>query len=523
MSQPASAVVLRDVSFAWPDGTPALEQISGTLNRGRTGIVGVNGSGKSTLLRLIAGRLRPTEGSIVATGDVDYLPQRITAQPEWTVADLLGIAHIRAAILSIEAGSTDPTAYDAVGPDWDVDERAVATLNALGLPIDLDRPVTSLSGGEAIATALAGVQVRRADIAILDEPTNNLDLDSRKRLYRLVSEWRGTLIVVSHDLVLLDLMDATAELRAGNLTVYGGPYSAYRDGVDREQAAARQALRTAEQTLKREKRERIKAEERIAHSERQGRKDRANRKYLPGVINDRRNSAEKSQGAKRGLADAKVGNARTAVELAEEAVRADDRIRVDLPDPHVPKSRRLAELPSADGRDHVMQGPERVALIGPNGVGKTTLLRQLLPDIKVRYGYLPQRIDLDDEATVLDLVRSSSPELAPGEVRNRLARLLIRGPMVDRPVGTLSGGERFRVALARLLFADPPPELVILDEPTNDLDLASVDQLVDALSGYRGGLLVVSHDQAFLNRLELDVVLQLDDAGRLNRPVRGRE
>ncbi|MEE6280129.1 ABC-F family ATP-binding cassette domain-containing protein [Georgenia sp. MJ170] len=521
MSTSSTPVVLHDLSFSWPDGSAALEHVSGTFGRGRTGLVGANGTGKSTLLRLVAGRLEPTGGSVTAAGIVDHLPQRLTARHGATIADLLGITPAREALRAIEAGSADPAHFDAVGTDWDVDERAAAGLGALGLPNDVDRPVTTLSGGEAVLTAVVGVRLRRADIALLDEPTNNLDLGSRERLYDLVRQWRGTLVVVSHDLALLELMDATAELRGGSLVTFGGPYSEYRGWLDAQQEAARQVLSTAEQTLRKERRARTRAEERIAHSERQGRKDRANRKYIPMVVNDRRNSAEKSQGSRRGAADAKVDAARAAVELAEAGVRDDDAIRVDVPDPRVPRGRRLAELPSSDGRAVVIQGPERVALVGANGVGKTTLLRTLLPQLAVRVGYLPQRHDLDDDATVLDVVREASPQLTPGEVRGRLARLLVRGEMVERPVGSLSGGERFRVALARLLLADPPPELLVLDEPTNDLDIPSVDQLVEALTAYRGGLLVVSHDRAFLERLDLDTVLRLEPDGRLVRAVLG--
>jgi ATPase subunit of ABC transporter with duplicated ATPase domains len=133
-----------------------------------------------------------------------------------------------------------------------------------------------------------------------------------------------------------------------------------------------------------------------------------------------------------------------------------------------------------------------------------------------RVGYLPQRLDgLEDDATVLENVRSAAPAVPPVVVRNRLARFLLRGGTVERAVGTLSGGERFRVALARLLLADPPPQLLVLDEPTNNLDLQSIDQLVDALRGFRGALLVVSHDNAFLGRLDLTATLALDREGTL--------
>jgi len=259
------------------------------------------------------------------------------------------------------------------------------------------------------------------------------------------------------------------------------------------------------------------------------------------------------------MLDDKVEAARAAVDLAERAVREDDRISVDLPDPGVPAGRRLAVLRGTDGREIVVQGPERIALTGPNGVGKTTLLDRLLNPptssaghlraeadttpqlpgtqrpgarpgarpavpqgraggelLTERVAYLPQRVDvMPEEASVLDAVREGAPHVPPGELRNRLARFLVRGAAVDRPVATLSGGERFRVTLARLLLADPPAELLVLDEPTNNLDVASTAQLVDALAAYRGALLVVSHDGAFLSRLGLDAEIRLDAAGNL--------
>ncbi|PYG00294.1 ATPase components of ABC transporters with duplicated ATPase domains [Georgenia satyanarayanai] len=515
MPSPSSSVVLHDLSFSWPDGTPAIDRVSGAFGCGSTGLVGANGAGKSTLLRLVAGDLLPTGGSVCVRGVVDHLPQRPV--PAATLADLLGVRAVLRGLRAIEAGSTDPADFDAVGTGWDVEERAAAALASLGLPVDLDRPVTALSGGEAVLAALAGVRLRDADVALLDEPTNNLDGDARERVYELVRGWRGTLVVVSHDLTLLDLMDATAELRAGELATFGGPYSAYREWLATQQEAARQALRTAEQALRREQRERARAEERMAHSRRQGRKDRADGRYPPIVLGARRNAAERSQGERRAAADARLASAQDAVDLTGTAVRGDDAVRVDLPDPRVPRGRRLAVLPSSDGRDVVLQGPERVALVGSNGVGKTTLLRSLLPSLSARVGYLPQRAELDDGATVLDTVRAASPHLLPGEVRNRLARLLVRGDMVDRAVATLSGGERFRVALARVLLADPPPELLVLDEPTNDLDIPTADQLVAALGAYRGGLLVVSHDGAFLERLDLHAVVRLTADARLQR------
>ena len=177
------AVLLDRVSFAWPDGSLALSEVSGAFGAGRTGIVGRNGSGKSTLLRLIAGDLAPTSGQVTTSAEVAYLPQRLTLDVGRPVAELLGVAGRLAAVRAIESGDVDPTHFDAVGSDWDIEARAHAALAEAGLRPDmLDRRVGELSGGEAVLTAIAGIRLRGAGITLLDEPTNNLDREARARL-----------------------------------------------------------------------------------------------------------------------------------------------------------------------------------------------------------------------------------------------------------------------------------------------------------------------------------------------------
>ena len=527
----SSAIVFDDLHFAWPDGQPVFTGLSGAISTGRTGLVGLNGAGKSTLLRLVTGELTPDRGSVVTTGSVARLPQDLSWTADRTVSDLLEITGKRRALHAILDGSTDAEHFAVVGDDWDIEERAAAELAKVGLdlPDVLDRRLDTLSGGEVVLAAVAGLVLRRADISVLDEPTNNLDRRARHLLHDAVRGWRGVLLVVSHDRELLDLMDQTAELRDGRLRTYGGGYTSYAEQVEAEQEAALQALTTAEAAVRRERKQLIETQTKLDRRVRYGKKMYATKREPRAVMKMRKRTAQASAGRLRNEMLEKVAEAEAAAARAEERVRDDDTIRVDLPDPGLPAGRTVLEATVA-GRPLVVRGPERIGLTGDNGSGKTTLLRALLgrydaAQVTVRHrtarvGYLPQRLVLDDGATVLETVRAGAPGATPHEVRARLARFLLRGDAVTQPVGTLSGGERFRVALAQLLLAEPPPQLLVLDEPTNNLDLASVEQLVSALRAYRGALVVVSHDEWFLGELGLTRRLHLGDDGLTDEDVR---
>lgn len=548
-----NSVVLSHVSFTWPDGSAVFEDVDAAFGAGRTGLIGSNGVGKTTLLRLIAGELTPTAGIIDVTGEIGYLPQALTLRTAATVAELLGVRERLDALAAIEAGSVDPRHFDAVAGDWGVAERSLAALEALGLAdLALDRPVATLSGGETMLAALAGLQLAEPGVLLLDEPTNNLDRPARHRLYEAIETWRGAVIVVSHDIALLDLMDDTAQLRRGSLTLFGGGYTAFAESREQEWEAADQALRSAQQRLRTEQRQRIEAQTRLARRQRYGR-TKFEQGGMPKILlNARKSAAQVSAGKLRATLDERVSEAQRTVEEQERRARRDETITIELPDPGVPAGRRLAEFRDAAGRAFVLRGPQRVGLTGRNGAGKTRLLATLFepessPDgspveqtvnsastvssgdsdagspeaatgrtvavaHSARIGYLPQRLDrLADGETVYGAVRRAAPDARPADIRANLARFFFRGDAVHRPIGDLSGGERFRAVLATILLADPPNELLVLDEPTNNLDLASVDELVDALDGYRGGLVVVSHDDAFLARLRLDTRLDLGD------------
>ncbi|HLM89210.1 MAG TPA: ATP-binding cassette domain-containing protein [Streptosporangiaceae bacterium] len=534
-----AAVVCSDLTFTWPDGDPKGPVLSGltvSFGPGRTGLIGVNGSGKSTLFRLIAGELRPASGTVRAKGNIGYLPQAITLGTHRSVSDLLGITAARDALHAIEAGQVGEEAFAAVGDDWDVEERARAWLDRLGLVgLDLDDRVERLSGGETILAALAALFLARPDILLLDEPTNNLDLDARRRLYDAVASWAGVMVIVSHDRELLGLVDQIADLSAGSVRMYGGNLAAYEELLAAEQAAAERAVATAAADVRREHRDLVDAQVKQARRDRQGRKVAASGSLPPIVAHARKRAAQETAGRSRELHTERLQAARDRLSGAEQAVRDDAEIRVDLPATAVPAGRTVLTVTGLAGAhwhpaavaspptltpaassgsaalvlaELIVRGPERIALTGPNGAGKTTLLRGIaglapLPGVGIRLGvpagYLPQRLDiLDDSLSVVDNVRAAAPAASVNEVRASLARFLFRGERAGRPAGTLSGGERFRAVLAALLLAQPAPQLLLLDEPTNNLDMASVRQLSQALEGYRGAIVVASHDVPFL-------------------------
>ncbi len=506
-SSPVHAVVCRDLSFAWPDGTAVLDHLDAAFGAGHTGLVGRNGSDKSTLLRLIAGELNPAGGALSVSGEVASLPQHLPLDTARTVGDLLGITARRRALHAITAGDASVDQFYALDDDWDVEGRALAVLTRFGVPAELDRTVGTLSGGEAVLTGIAGLLLRRAAITLLDEPTNNLDRPARDVLYRAVETWPGVLIVVSHDRELLECIDQTAELRDGSIRTYGGTFAAYQQVLATEQEAAERLVRNAEGSLALERRQQIEAQTKLDRRARTGRKAEREKRVDKAEAHKRRAQAQVSAAKYRGLQSDRVESAREALTAAEDNVREDDRIKITLPRTAVPNGRTVLVLD-----DVVVRGPERIALRGRNGSGKTTLLRRILrerPGVPV--GYLPQRLDvLDPALSVLDNVRADAGSATPHEIRAELARFLLRGDRVEQRAATLSGGERFRATLACLLLADPAPQLLLLDEPTNNLDLDSVEQLVAALRAYRGALIVASHDEALLAELRITRDWELD-------------
>ncbi|MCC6315530.1 MAG: ABC-F family ATP-binding cassette domain-containing protein [Thermomicrobiales bacterium] len=533
-SQPG--VVCTGLDFAWPDGSPIFSHLSFAIGPGRTGIVAPNGSGKSTLLRLIAGELRPTAGSVAVRGALGYLPQTLPLAANRTVADILGATPVLAALRAIEAGETDAAHFAAIGDEWDVEERIAAALGRLGLAdVAPQRTVASLSGGQTMAVGLAAQLLRKPDVLLLDEPSNNLDLDARERLYAVIAGWQGALLIASHDRELLDRVDLIAELHPDEIRLYGGNFAVYETTVIQEQRSAEQSVRTAEQQFRREKREMQEARERSDRRASAG-KRQVRAGGMPKIAaGGLQRKAEVSSGRASDLHERRLDAARARLERERHALRDDRRIRIALPETRVPTGRVLFEASDAvltypggvapfgqAGLALTIRGPERIALLGSNGSGKSTLLRaiagNLAPDAGIARQLvdagairaLPQTLDLlDEEQSVLSNLCRYAPSAPDTELRARLAGFLFIGEQVHLPVGDLSGGERLRATLACLLSAEPAPQLFLLDEPTNNLDLVSVAQLEQALAVYEGALVVASHDLPFLANIGITRWLHL--------------
>ena len=527
-----TAIVCSNLSFAWPGKPPLFEGLSFTVGDGHTGLVAPNGAGKSTLLKLIAGEYRPSSGSVTVEGSVGYLPQTLPFDAERTVAEVLGAARILDALDALAGGDASDAVFAAIGDEWDIEERTRAQLDRLGLTqVTLDRMLGSLSGGEVVSLGLAAELLKRPDVLLLDEPTNNLDAEARTNLYGALDDYKGSLLVVSHDRVLLDRMDRIAELHRGEVNLYGGNFTAYEEAVRESQRVAESSVRNAEQLVKREKRQMQQARERAAR-----RSSTAERRFAGGgipriIAGGLKRRAQESAGRIDGVNAARVDDAKARLEDAERALRDDPMLVLDVPDTDVPAGRNLfagngirmsrgeREL-FGDGIDVSIRGPERIALVGPNGAGKTTLLRvisgELEPDAGVvqrvdgRIAYLSQRLDLLQAGrSVLENLTTCAPTLSMTRRRHLLAQFLFTGSMIDLPVAALSGGERLRATLACVLYAEPAPQLLLLDEPTNNLDLVSIGQLESALNAYRGAFVAVSHDASFLANIRLDRTIRL--------------
>lgn len=522
------SITISNLSWSTPDGRAVLSDLDLNFQPERTGIVGRNGVGKSTLLRLLTGELAPASGSIAIDGSIAMLRQTVQVAAHESIADLFGARSALALLRKAEAG--EATVEEIGDADWTLEARIDEALAGVGLPLPADTLLAQLSGGQRTRAALAGAMFAAPDFLLLDEPTNNLDREGREAVRDLLARWRGGAIVVSHDRELLEEMDAIVELTSLGSARYGGGWSAYRARKDIEQAAVEAELAGAEKRVDAAQRQAQAATEKQDRRDSRGRAKAARGDMPKILIGGLKRRAEETRAAGSRLAERQHGEAEEQLSAARAKIEIVDPLSVGLPSTGLAASRTVLaldhvtagyteSLPVIADLSLTITGPERVAIIGPNGSGKSTLLAliagALAPwsgqvRVGVPFALFDQRVSLLDPAlSIADNFLRLNLGTTNNQCRAALARFRFRADAADRIVGTLSGGQMLRAGLACVLGAPQPPQLLILDEPGNHLDIESLTAVETGLAAYDGALLVVSHDTAFLEAIGIERTVEL--------------
>jgi ATPase subunit of ABC transporter with duplicated ATPase domains len=523
---PAS-ITISGLAWSTPDGHRLLSDLDLGFGAERVGLVGRNGVGKTTLLRMISGELHPGAGHVTVNGSLGILRQTVQPDPNETMAGLFGVAEALA--LLSRAGEGTASVEDLLAADWSLEARMASALARIGLDAGPETRLATLSGGQRTRAGLAALVFAEPDILLLDEPTNNLDREGRAAVLDLLARWRAGAIVVSHDRELLERMDTIVELTSLGATRYGGNWSHYRACKARELAAARRDLSDAEKRMAEIDRSTQEAAERKARKDGAGQRKGAKGGIPRIVLGGLKERSEGTSGDQARLAERRRAQAAEAIAAARESIEILQPLSVALPPTRLPAGRTVLTVEAVTtghelGRPilHDLSfrviGPERIAITGPNGSGKTTLLHLLTGRLRPWSGevrvmtemaVLDQQVSLlDPSLSIRDNFRRLHPEAEENGCRAALARFMFRADSALQRVATLSGGQMLRAGLACAL-GGAPPLLLVLDEPTNHLDIDSIEAVEAGLRAYDGALLVVSHDEAFLDAIGITRRLEL--------------
>ncbi|MEI8054455.1 MAG: ABC-F family ATP-binding cassette domain-containing protein [bacterium] len=525
--QHISQIIIQNLSYKTPDDKSIFEDLTLTFGIGKTAIVGKNGSGKTTLVKLIAGELSPNSGSIKLNGTAAICPQNLNAFAHSTIADVFDATAKLYALDKIKAGDALENDFTILNDDWNIQERIQKQLKAFDLEkLDLRRRLDSLSGGEITKLWLAKTFATNADFLILDEPTNNLDITARKLLYGKITNCKKNLVIISHDRKLLELMQQIIEITVAGIKIYGGNYSDYLQQKNTQQTATERQLADAKKLLQKTKLSIQAAREKRAERESQGMRLRKSGSQAPIILDGMQQRATKNQGALATREEHMLDKAQKSLNEAKVNIEISEEFKFSLPETKVPNGKIVVCLEQVDfsypnsnkqivnNFNLTITGPERIAITGANGSGKTTLVKLITGGLTQANGKITRGIEniryldqhaslLDQTLSVLDNFRAFNPQIKETEACFCLARFLFRNRDALKIVMNLSNGEKTRAMLACILMAKQPPQLLILDEPTNHMDIASITAIESALNCYEGAMIVISHDEIFIENIAI--------------------
>lgn len=528
-------VTLQNLGYLHPNKSVLFDNLVLNLNKGdKAALIGNNGIGKSILLQLIAGKLQPSSGQIINAVKPYYVPQVFGQFNEVTVGDALQVTPKLNALTEILGGNVQEEQFTALNDDWTIEDRCKSALSHWALKdLSLTEKMGDLSGGQKVRVFLAGILVHDPELILLDEPSNHLDSVARRTLYKFIENTNSSILVVSHDRTLLDLLNKILTLSKDGIKTYGGNYDFYLEQKDLENDAFNQDLKNKEKALRKAKELERETAERRQKLDARGRK-KQEKAGLPTIsMNTLKNNAEKSTAKLKGVHTEKIEAMTTDLLETRKSIPDIDKMKFDFTNSNLHNGKILFTAENLNfgfnhrlllkqALDFQIRSGERIAIKGSNGSGKTSLIKiiigQLLPTRGTIKRVINNAVYIDQDYSVLDPILSiyaqaekyASGVLMEHEIKIMLTRFLFSPEDWDKRCQVLSGGEKMRLILCCLVLSKVPPELIILDEPTNNLDIQNIEILTAAINSYSGSLLVVSHDGYFLDQIQIQRFITLD-------------
>jgi len=528
-------LILQNIAYQHPNKELLFDNIHINLrDNEKVALIGNNGVGKSTLLKIIAGTLQPSEGQLTVHDPPFYVPQLSGQYNHLTIAEALGISAKLHALKAILQGDVTETNMELLGDDWTIEERCNEALAYWQLKdLDLMQKMGTLSGGQKTKVFLAGISIHQPGFVLLDEPSNHLDNAGRELLYDFIRSASCSMMIVSHDRKLLKLLDTVFELSTKGIAVYGGNYDFYAAQKIMENNALDQDIKSKEKALRKAKEKERETIERQQKLDARGKKKQVEAGIPTIAMNTLRNNAEKSTAKIKGVHSEKIGDISKDLQSLRNELPDIDKMKFGFDDSILHKGKVLFtandlnfsykdQMLWKDGLDLQVNSGERIALKGLNGSGKTTLIKIITGKLQPATGKVfiagNRTIYIDQDYSLLDNNRSvyeqamqfNTSALEEHKIKIRLHRFLFTKEDWDKPTAALSGGEKMRLMLCCLTIGNQSPDIIILDEPTNNLDIQNIEILTAAINEYKGTLIVVSHDAYFLEQIKIERIISLD-------------